>query len=222
MGDDDSSFVELEVPGSKNKPDAPEESDANEEKLPVRPRIEEKPFIQTRSRVMPTEIQKTNDANQNRISAPVTRINYRFVGKEALVDLIRKVIPPEFTPTKRTAQFLGYIFLAALVISLLRFPVSSIFSESTESSAIKVGIPFAFLTFDLVNTENSPLKIFGFILDIIIYLILAYIADVSINYFNSQAKSLSVKERNKHPKILKIEKKEESWAEKMTDKVFGN
>jgi len=225
MKEDDGGFVELEIPGSnKSEEEVEEESTTSEkegieEKLASK-KIEDKSYIQTKSQIIPKE--KIKKQEQNRSTANITKINYRFVGKETITDIIKKIIPPEFTPTLRTAQFLGYIFLGALIISLIRIPIMSLFSANPENNAIKVGLPFSFMSFDLVNPDSDPLKLPGFFVDILIYLILAYIADVSINYFNSQTKALTAKERKKHPKILKINpQKEKNWAEKMTDKVFG-
>jgi len=186
----------------------------------VKKTIEEKPFIQTRSRIIPTETK--NPKSQTSINSDsVKNIRYRYIGKESLIDLIRKTLPKEFTPTKRTGEILGWIFLGAIILGLLRFPVDSIFSENMETDAIKIGIPLAFLKFDLVDADSFPLLIFGLIVDILFYIVLAYLVDILINYMDSQAKSLTARERDKHPEILKVSKKEENFGEKVIKKIFG-
>jgi hypothetical protein len=165
--------------------------------------------------------EELNLQNQNRVFEQPTggKVKYRYAGKESIIQAIKKALPKEFFPTKRMEVILGYIFLAVVILSIFRFPLLSLM-RGDEIAVIGIGFPFFnFFVFDLVNPKNFPLRIWGLIFDIIIFLIIAYIIDVIINFVHYRAKSLTKEERGKRPKVLKVKDKK-TIAEKITDKIF--
>jgi hypothetical protein len=92
----------------------------------------------------------------------------------------KSAFPRELKPTKKT----NYIFIAILVVVLLwgfiQFPWGSVFSLEQEVQ-IKLGYPMAFFYLDLMNPEGFPFKFGGLIVDLLIYVIIAYIIDVVLN-----------------------------------------
>ena len=83
--------------------------------------------------------------------------------------------------------------------------------------AITIGLPWEFLVFDLVDTEASPLKIVGLILDLLIYLVAAYLIDVIINIFFGGS-LFKKKDNKKVPQQYELQKKK-TLAEKATEKI---
>jgi len=125
--------------------------------------------------------------------------------KEPFSDTLRKVFPPEMVPTKKTNWIFGVIFILVVVIGVLSVPLGDLLAGKTDIS-IKIGIPWTFLQFDLENPENLPLKISSLILDLIIYIIIAYAIDVVINVFSSSFTPKKGK-KSKHPRIYNIPQK---------------
>ncbi len=170
-----------------------------------------------------SQLSKTNTTpptpNQDKI--PNKKIKYWYAGKESLIGIIKRTMPKEFFPTKRLELIFSYIFLAIILISLFKFPIYSLLRGDT-IAAINIGYPFFnFLIFDLITPESFPLRILPLILDTIIFLIIAYLIDISINFVGLRAKSLSKDEREKKPKIFKIKKKG-TLAEKATERLFND
>jgi hypothetical protein len=195
-----------------------EETPKNNKILPqtIKKKTEEKsiPLKSSEQNNKENNTEKSISPEQNK------KIHYRFAGHESLVEMIRKTLPKEFFPSKRLELIFGIVFLVIIFLGLIRFPLHSLLSGDT-SAAITIGFPFFnFLIFDMIEPENFPLKIPALILDIIIFLIIAYAIDVVMNFVHYKAKSLTKEERGKRPKVFKINKKE-SLSEKVTKKLFG-
>ena len=113
------------------------------------------------------------------VPQPKKEIDYKYVGKkESLSETLGKFIPKEFIPTKRTNIIFGFFFLVAIVLAIIQFPYGSLLSGNVDLS-ITIGYPMKFLEFSLTDPEKSPLRVVGLIVDIIIYLLLAYVIDVA-------------------------------------------
>jgi len=143
------------------------------------------------------------------------KVQYKFAGKESLSEIIGKAIPRQLFPTKKTGAIFGFIILAVMVLALFQFPFSSLISGDTEVT-INIGYPFTLLQFEL--SGQTAVKPLGLILDLIIYLILAYAIDVAINLILNNPLLKSGKELKQKPAVFKDQKI--SIAEKVTDKVI--
>jgi hypothetical protein len=163
--------------------------------------IEAKPFFQHKTKIIPSPIKRdSNEEMPNKVTTPIGKPDYRFAGKESLLELIKKILPKWMYPTKRLAIILAWVFGFAVILGLLMFWVDGSWDkmldpDSSMNVSIKVGIPMDFLKFNLLEPEKSPLRVFGFIVDLLVFLILAYAIDICINYFHAQAKSLTKEER---------------------------
>ena len=166
--------------------------------------------------VTPTPPQKPNAKYSKKVGGK----------KETLSDVIRRVFPPNMIPTKKTGMAFGAIFVFVVIIGLFQFPIGSLLAGKTDVS-IDVGFPMVFLSFDLENPENLPVKFGGLFVDLIIYLILSYAIDVALNSFFRVIKEKKGISKSTHPRTYKIPKKAitesiaEKAAEKTTEKVFG-
>jgi len=87
--------------------------------------------------------------------------------------------------------------------------------------SITVGIPKTFLEFNLMNPEEPPVKIGGLIIDLLLYLFLAYAIDVILNLVMNNRLIESLEKKKKRPKIFKDKKETKTIAEKITEKVIG-
>ena len=81
-----------------------------------------------------------------------------------------------------------------------------------------VGYPWHFLEFDLLNVESFPLLPINLFLDIILYIIIAYIIDIVLNLILTSSIFKSEKEKRRRPIVFKDKKP--NVAEKVTKKVF--
>jgi len=94
----------------------------------------------------------------------------------------KKSFPKELIPTQKTGYILGAIFIIVTIWGFMHFPFGSIMSGRMDIS-LKVGIPMTFFELSFENPETFPLILSGLIVDTLIYLIIAYAIDVSINVF---------------------------------------
>ena len=146
------------------------------------------------------------------------KIEYQYAGKESLTDIITKTIPKELTPTKRFSTIFGAIFLIIIIIAIIQFPFGSIVAGNTQAT-ISVGIPWTFLEFKLDALSGSPAKPKGLILDVLLYLLIAYAIDVAINIIKNTHILSSDKDKKKYPHVFKPKPK--TLAEKVTEKVIA-
>ena len=136
--------------------------------------------------------------------------------KETLSDTIKRAVPPSMIPTKKTSWIFGALFVIVVIIGILSFPLDSLLAGQTDVS-VDVGIPWTFLKFDVENPETLPVRFGGLILDLIIYLILAYAIDVAINSFYRSGIFSKKRFKSKRPGIYKIPQK--STTQKIAEKA---
>jgi hypothetical protein len=168
---------------------------------------------------LPKSIPKTKDpTNTPTLQQPIKKIKpaYKYIGKESLASQIRNAIPKQLIPTNRFTAILGIIFLLVIILSLIQFPFSKLLSGDV-TVVIKIGYPMSFLELGS-DYEKSPLQIPGLIVDLIIYLILTYIIDVTINLILSAHIFKSKEELMKKPKIYK--NTDTTIADKVVKEVF--
>lgn len=158
----------------------------------------------------------------------IQEVSYETIGRRGFFQKMIDSFPEEAIPTKRTPKILGIIFLIVVILGVAQFPFGGIMSGNTNIS-IKIGIPLTFLDFKLYSPEENPLRFWNVILDIIIYLIVAYLIDISINYFKGIRFTKTEEEKKKIPTMYKTKKdleqeknKANTLAEKVTDKIFTN
>lgn len=166
-------------------------------------------------KLSPTPTKETSPIPSPPVQKPKP-VNYKYAGKESLAQIIGKSIPKQFIPTKRIGSIFGLIFLLVIIIAAFQFPFGSLMSGNIDLT-IKMGYPLPFLELELKETDTSPLKPINLILDILLYIILAYAIDVALNLIlknpllksKEETKKIPIVFKNKKPRIL----------EKLTEKV---
>ena len=147
-----------------------------------------------------------NVVNKKVLAKDPIKPKYYKADKLSLSDF-RKTIPKEFIPTKKLNYIFGGIFIIVVVIGLLQFPFISMLSGNIENMSIRVGLPWSFFVFNLENPETLPIRFGGLILDLILYLIIAYAVDVALNVFmRSSLYDSFRKKKSKRPVIYKSKK----------------
>jgi hypothetical protein len=131
------------------------------------------------------------------------KIKYHDANKLDLGKLIRETIPKEMIPTKKMGYVFGFIFLLVIIYGIVTFPFGKMLSGNLEDLVIKIGLPWDFLVFDLMNPQASPIRIYGLIGDLLIYLILSYAVDVAINLILNNPLIESEEERKKRPHFFR-------------------
>jgi len=149
---------------------------------------------------------------------PTQKPEYKYIGKESLSEIIARIFPKQLIPTKRMSAIFGGIFVLALVLAIFNFPLDSLISGKTNIS-IGIGYPYPFLDLGPASTEKFPLKIFSLVIDMILYLILAYIIDIALNFILKNFFTTSKEEIEKRPKLFK-DQKPKNTAETITKKIF--
>ncbi|MFH1522162.1 MAG: hypothetical protein ABIF18_04355 [archaeon] len=145
------------------------------------------------------------------------KINYGYAGKESLSESIGKSFPKQLIPTKRMGPILGWIFFIVVVIALIQFPYGQMLSGNI-NIIISIGYPWHFFEFDLSNGGGSPLLLANLFLDIILYVIVAYLIDVALNLVLENPLLKSEEQKQQQPVVFKD--KNPTVAEKITKKVF--
>ncbi|MBU3923907.1 MAG: hypothetical protein KJ592_03245 [Nanoarchaeota archaeon] len=142
---------------------------------------------------------------------------YTYAGKEPISELLKKTFPKSLIPTKRIASIMGYIFLAVIILSLFQLPLGELLSGKTDI-VISVGYPLPFLELNMLNTKEFPAQPKNIIIDIFIYLLLAYLIDVIISLILNNPYLKSKKEQKGIPKVFK--NKKPTLIEKTTEKIL--
>lgn len=95
-------------------------------------------------------------------------------------------IPKSLYPTVRTAWYLAGIFILVIVISAFFFPFGAFLSGDFEGVKYSIGIPWDFFVLNFEFAEEMPIKPLGLIGDTLIYIIVAYLADILTGYILSK------------------------------------
>ena len=100
------------------------------------------------------------------------------------------MIKPYLIPTKRTEYFFGTIMLIVLIISLLSFPISSLFSISPNTDvSLSIGWPIIFFELSMNNPSQMPLKIPEMVISFLVYFCIAYLLDTTISSISYKPKT---------------------------------
>ena len=151
--------------------------------------------------------------------APVKKPEYRYAGKETLTEIIGRAFPRQLIPTKKMGEIFGGLFILTMILAIFQFPYGSLIAGETNIS-IGIGYPYPYFDFGLSDTDESPLRIPGLIIDMILYLILAYIIDVTATLIMKNP-LISKEQAGIHPTTFKDQKKE-NLSDTITKKVFEN
>jgi len=127
--------------------------------------------------------------------------DYKYAGKETLTEIIKRTFPRQLIPTKRMGAIFGGLFLLAMLLAVFKFPLNSLISGNANVS-IEIGYPYPFLDFGLTAIEESPLRIGGLAIDLILYLIISYLADILLTLALRNPFSGS-KQAKKRPTVFK-------------------
>jgi hypothetical protein len=150
----------------------------------------------------------------------VKKPKYPYAGKETITEIIGRIFPRKLIPTKRMGAIFGGLFLLALIIAVFQFPLDSLISGNPNIS-ITVGYPYPFLDFGLTEVnESSPLRIRGLAIDLLLYLIISYIADILLTLALKNPFIGSKKQIEKRPTVFKNQRQEQNISDKVTKKVF--
>ncbi|MCK4649812.1 hypothetical protein KAT36_01130 [Candidatus Pacearchaeota archaeon] len=128
---------------------------------------------------------------------------------------ISNIIPEQFIPTKRLVEILGLIILSIIILEIFQFPYGALMSGNIDI-VIQIGYPFPFFEFNLMNPSRLPLNISGMFFDLIIYIVLAYAIDISINLILKNPLTEAGKKKN----LAVFKDKKITIADKITKKVF--
>ncbi len=146
------------------------------------------------------------------------KIDYKYAGKESLREIIGKAIPKQLIPTKRIGAIFGGIFLLVIIIAGFQFPFSSLLSGNIDIT-IGIGYPWSFFEFELSESDTSPLKPANLLLDIFLYMVLAYAIDIALNLILKNPLLQSEKQIKQKP--ITFKDKAPSIREKVMEKVAG-
>jgi hypothetical protein len=131
------------------------------------------------------------------------KIKYHEASRGSIIESIKSSIPKEMIPTTKTGYVLGMIFLLVILYGIATFPFGKMMSGSVEGLEIKIGLPWPFLVFDLMNPATAPIRIGGLIWDIVVYIILSYAVDIAINLFLNSPIFESEEEKKKRPQVFR-------------------
>lgn len=143
--------------------------------------------------------------------------DYKYAGNESITKNIGKSLPEQLIPTNRSPVIFSGIFIVVLCLALLQFPFDKMMAGNIDI-VIGVGYPFPFLEFELTGTGESPVRLWNLLIDLIIYIILTYAIDISINIILQNPFTKSKEEIDAEPVVFKDKKP--TVAEKVTKKVF--
>jgi len=143
------------------------------------------------------------------------------------------MIKTHLTPTKKTEYFFGTIMMIVLIISLLNFPIFSLFSASPDTNvSLSVGWPIVFFELSMNDPGKMPIKIPEMIISLLIYFLVAYLLDITISLmiyaskpkdaiYNEAKKAYNYYIQNGKSKedVIKMFK-EKGWTEENLNKII--
>jgi hypothetical protein len=122
---------------------------------------------------------------------------YYHADKFTLQDLPRVLIP-----SKRMGYIIGGFFILSFILGLFTFPLGALMSGNSDLT-MNFGWPMTFFALDSTNVNTIPIKFFGLIVDLLIYLSISYIIEIIINYFSLEF-NYTFSENSKYaPKLYK-------------------
>lgn len=124
-----------------------------------------------------------------------------------IVEAIKTTIPKDFFPTsKLVAEVFGIIFIIALLWSVVGTNIWEMGSAGADLS-VDIGWPWGFLTLSAEESEGLPINFWNLILDMLLYLVVAYVVSVVITVIAAGFK--------KGPNVAPRSKKEEKIVENL-------
>jgi hypothetical protein len=111
---------------------------------------------------------------------PIKKVKYNDITKKSLMEKLKGKFPKKLIPTKNFGKIFIFIFVIIFTIAALNFPVSSLMSGNMDAT-ISAGYPLPFLELKLSGNESSPFILANFLIDLIIYLIIAYALNIFLN-----------------------------------------
>lgn len=167
-------------------------------------------------------INKFNKLNDERKGKTNSRVEYKSVDRKNILEIIRESIPKEMIPTKRLGYFLGAIFLVVVVIGLFKFPLGKMMNTTEPELDINlsIGEPWPFFQLQLLRPEESPIRLGGLLGDLLIYIFVAYLMDVLLNFILGASLFESEEEKKKRLVFYKGVGNGNEFSESITRKIF--
>jgi len=194
--------------------------------IPVKKPTITKNLIATKPTTPITPVKKSvvtppTNTKQNIVFSKEKRgIEYPYAGRRSLIQILKDAVPAYAIPTKKTPYILSGIFTLVVIIGILNFPLFGMFSGNVDVS-VKMGLPLTFLEFKLMEPEENPVFIGNLIVDLLIYIFLAYLIDIAINMF-LHAKFLRSEEEKKGDISYYQDPRLGNTREGIIKKIFGN
>ena len=145
-------------------------------------------------------IMKKGDGNNTATKEP---LKYENKFKRKKENLLKETFPPILIPTKRTETYFEVIIAIAILISVIELLSGNIMSGNLESD-INIGYPLPMISMSFQGEDDSIFKFGNLVLDLLIYLAIAYMIDITIGLMFQKGE----KKKNGHTvKIMKPVKK---------------
>ncbi len=145
------------------------------------------------------------------------KVDYESADKEPLSKTIGEVFPMGLRPTKKINAIFIIIFIGVLVISAMQFPLSDVMNGQFDA-AIKIGFPMHFLKLSLLVPSDSHILFTNLILDLLIYLALAYLIDIALNFVMNGLSLSNTSKLNQKPVVF--DNQTPTVADKITEKIL--
>ena len=124
-----------------------------------------------------------------------------------IVESVKSTIPQAFFPSgKLVAEIFGLIFIIALIWSVMGTNIWAMGGAGANLS-VDIGWPWGFLTLSAEQGDGLPIDFVNLILDMLLYLVGAYIISVAVTVISSGFK--------KGPSVAVRSKKEEKIVENL-------
>lgn len=148
---------------------------------------------------------------------PTPQINYAYVGdgqkKSGKYGKYKKIL----IPNKRIINGFIFVIIGVLAITAMKFPFGAFMSGNLDTS-INVGYPLVFAEFKL-SGNGSSVFIGNLVMDLLAYVLFAYILNVILNFVMSVSLFKKKVEAEEQPTVFKDQKI--TMPEKLAEKVAG-
>lgn len=147
------------------------------------------------------------------------QVGYAYVGEGRKENKTSKKLKKIFTPDKKITSAFVLIFIVVIIVAAMNFPIGAFMSGNMEAT-INVGIPLTFLEFKL-SGSGSSFFIENFIIDLLLYSLLAYILNVALNFLTSISLFKKKAVAEEQPTVFKDQKvtATEKLVEKVAEKI---
>jgi hypothetical protein len=108
------------------------------------------------------------------------KVPYGNLSKKPFLQRMKDALPEGAQATDLAPKIFAAIFALVIIAGAIQFPYQGVLSGNLDVSS-KIGYPLVFLEFKLNEPNTNPVNVMAMLVDLFLYMLLAYGIDIGIN-----------------------------------------